>query len=443
MSKENTQSSIFPSFGLNSPSAQQTSSQTAEQSSMFPSFGLTSTSANQETSEPATQSDTQPATQSSMFPSFGLTSTSANQTTSQPATQSSLLPNIGLLSSSPEEEEDEEEEDQIPEQKTSQPSYLQRAMVTASSGVQKIDISMKNIAGNCDSKCAYSFRYAESSSTAKNNRTMITLTYDSAKVPPVTFNGQKYNVGNIMITCPSIHRFNGKLLSGEIIITHIPVKGGNSLDVCVPFKLSREFTQASQIITDIINKVATNAPRRGDSTNLNMTFNIQSIIPKKPFFYYTQENSDTIVFGEFDAIPLTSDVINKLKKIIKPYSITIPSTELFYNSNGPIAGVQIGDGVYISCQPAGSSKEKIAVEYDKKSSSKKFNLYSILNNQIFQMIMYILIGFIALAAVFYGVVFGYNYVKTGTLSTGDVKIPFISNLFTPNNSNSNSNSNNT
>ena len=174
---------------------------------------------------------------------------------------------------------------------------------------QNINISAKNIEGKCDLKCSYAFKYSESSSTAKNNRTMITLTYDSAKVPPVTFNEQKYNVGNIMITSPSIHKFNGNFLSGEIIITHIPVKGGNSLDVCVPFKSSREFTPASQIITDIINKVATNAPSSGDSTNLNMTFNLQSIIPKKPFFYYTQETSDTIVFGEFDATLLIISVI--------------------------------------------------------------------------------------------------------------------------------------
>ena len=60
-----------------------------------------------------------------MFPSFGLTS-SADQT----STQSSLLPDMGLLSLSTEEDE-EDEEDQVPEEKVSQPSYLQRAMVTA------------------------------------------------------------------------------------------------------------------------------------------------------------------------------------------------------------------------------------------------------------------------------------------------------------------------
>jgi hypothetical protein len=401
-------SSMFPSFGLTS-SSESPATQSSTQSSIFPSFGLTSSS-----EPPATQS----STQSSMFPSFGLTSSS------EPGSQSSLLPDMGLLSLSPEEDE-EDEEDSVPEEKVSQPSYLQRAMVTASSTAQKLDISMKNVAGNCDSKCSYSFRYSESSSTAKNNRTMITLTYDSEKVPPVTFNGQKYNVGNIMITSPSIHKFNGNFLPGEIIITHIPVKGGNSLDVCIPFKSSMEFTPASQIITDIINKVATNAPRSGDTTNLNMTFNLQTIIPKKPFYYYTQETSDTIVFGEFEAIPLTSNIIDKLKKIIKPYSITIPSVELFYNSNGPISGVQIGGGVYISCQPAGSSKEKVAVKYDKKKPpSKKFNIYSILNNQIFQIIMYILIGMITLAAVYYGVIFTYNYATKGNI--GNIKIPFFS-----------------
>lgn len=287
---------------------------------------------------------------------------------------------------------------------------------------KNLDISSKNVAGKCDLKCSYTFKYSESVSVAKNNGIMISLTYDSANEPPVVFNQQKYNVGTIKITSPSIHMFNGNSLSGELIITHNPVKGGNSLDVCIPLKSSIETSTASQIITDIITKVASTAPSSGDSTNLNMKFNLQNIVPRKPFFYYTQGTTDTIVFGELEAIPLKSDTISTLQKIIKPYEIDIPQTQLFYNTTGPTSGLQVGSGIYISCQPTGSSKEETAVGYEKMSSSNTINFRKILENPIFQTLIYILIGCILLVIVFYVIKVVYDYSTTGT-----IKLPFISN----------------
>lgn len=286
---------------------------------------------------------------------------------------------------------------------------------------QNLDISSKNVAGKCDLKCSYTFKYSESVSVAKNNGIMISLTYDSANEPAVVFNQEKYNVGDIKLTSPSIHMFNGKSLSGELIITHNPVNGGNLLDVCIPLKSSIETSTASEIITDIITKVAATAPSSGDSTNLNMKFNLQNIVPRKPFFYYTQGTTDTIVFGELEAIPLKSDTISTLQKIIKPYEVDIPQTQLFYNTNGPTSGVQVGNGIYISCQPTSSSKEETAVEYDKMTSSSTNNLKKILENPIFQTLIYILIGCILLVIVFYVIKVVYDYSTTGTL-----KLPFIS-----------------
>jgi len=289
---------------------------------------------------------------------------------------------------------------------------------------QNLDISSKNVAGKCDLKCSYTFKYSESVSVAKNNGIMISLTYDSANEPAVVFNQEKYNVGDIKLTSPSIHMFNGKSLSGELIITHNPVNGGNLLDVCIPLKSSIETSTASEIITDIITKVAATAPSSGDSTNLNMKINLQSIVPRKPFFYYTQGTTDTIVFGELEAIPLKSDTISTLQQIIKPYEVDIPQTQLFYNTNGPTSGVQVGNGIYISCQPTGSSKEETAIEYDKMSStsSSTNNLKKILENPIFQTLIYILIGCILLVIVFYVIKVVYDYSATGT-----IKLPFISN----------------
>jgi len=289
---------------------------------------------------------------------------------------------------------------------------------------KNLDISSKNVAGKCDLKCSYTFKYSESVSVAKNNGIMISLTYDSANEPAVVFNQEKYNVGDIKLTSPSIHMFNGKSLSGELIITHNPVNGGNLLDVCIPLKSSIETSTASEIITDIITKVAATAPSSGDSTNLNMKINLQNIVPRKPFFYYTQGTTDTIIFGELEAIPLKSDTISKLQQIIKPYEVDIPQTQLFYNTNGPTSGVQVGNGIYISCQPTSSSKEETAVEYDKMSStsSSTNNLKKILENPIFQTLIYILIGCILLVIVFYVIKVIYDYSATGT-----IKLPFISN----------------
>jgi len=249
---------------------------------------------------------------------------------------------------------------------------------------------------------------------------IISLTYDSTSVSPVTYNNEKYNVGSISIVSPSIHIFDGATMPGEIIITHNPINGGNTLEVCIPFTSSSESSTASQIITDIISKVATNAPSEGDSTNLNISnFNLQNIVPQKPFFSYSQDTSDYIVFGSLEAIPLSSSTITTLQQIIQPFSLATPGKELFYNSKGPSSGVNIGDGLYISCQPTGSSDEKIAVTYDKNPSSA-VDFSNILNSPIFQTIIMILIGCIIFILIFYGISMFYK-----NLTKQPIKMSFI------------------
>ena len=275
---------------------------------------------------------------------------------------------------------------------------------------QNINISASNVKGKCDLKCSYSFKYSESNSTAKNNGVLINLTYDSPSSPPVVYNNGKYIVENVTIVSPSIHTFNNNSMPGEIIISHIPQSGGNSLKVCIPFTSSSESSTASQIITDIIKKVASNAPSEGDSTNLNMNFNLEKIIPRKPFFVYSEANNDWIVYGQLDAIPLSSSTISTLQKIIKAFSIQTPGGDLFYNSKGPTSGLQLGDGIYISCQPTGSSSEEIAVEYDKPSSSVDFS--NIFESPIFKLIIVILIGCLLFIIIFYGISAFYKYLTS-------------------------------
>ncbi len=288
---------------------------------------------------------------------------------------------------------------------------------------QPMNISPKNVAGKCDLKCSYAFKYKESNSTAKNNGVFIKLSYDSRNVPPVSYNNEKYTVSSIMITSPSLHVFNDKSLPGELIIEHIPVKGGNNLNVCIPFISSSETSKASTVVTDIIKMVSSSAPSEGDSTNLNITnFNLQNIVPRKPYFAYSTGANDYIVFGELDAIPLTSNIINTLQQIIKPFPLTMPSASLFYNSKGPVSGLQIGNGLYISCQPTGSSEDETEVTYDKDTSST-VDISSIINSPIFKYIVLFLLGCILFIIVFYGISAFFDY-----LSSDAIKIPKLPKL---------------
>lgn len=149
---------------------------------------------------------------------------------------------------------------------------------------QNINISRDNVQGKCDLKCSYNFKYTESNTTAKNEGVMISLTYDNSTVSPVMYNNQKYNVSKIQITCPSIHTFNGSTTDAEIIIEHTPVKGGPKLFVGIPIKSSSDSSTASNLITELVQSVATNAPAHGDSTNLNISgFTLENIVPKNHF----------------------------------------------------------------------------------------------------------------------------------------------------------------
>ena len=278
--------------------------------------------------------------------------------------------------------------------------------------IQNIDISSKNVSGKCDLKCAYNFNYSESNSTAKNKEVMINLTYDNTSISPVLYNNQKYNVSQIFITSPSVHLFDNAYVDAEIYVEHIPINGGPNLYVGVPIISSSESSTASNLITQIIDSVSTNAPSNGDSTNLNINgFTLQDIIPVKPFYAYSEKNNNEwIVYDIKDAIPLNSNTLSKLKQIIKPFPLPMQGNELFINKAGPNI-TDIGDGIYISCKPTGSSEEETAVVYDTNSSS---NTSSFWDNSVTKLIIQILVGCLLFIVIFYLIYYFYNFIITGS-----------------------------
>lgn len=284
---------------------------------------------------------------------------------------------------------------------------------------QSIDISKKNVSGKCDLKCAYNFNYPESNTTSKNNSIYISLTYDNSKIPPVTYNNQKYNVTGIIITAPSLHLFNGVTTDAEIIIEHTPVKGGPLLKVGIPIKSSSESSDASYLLQQIIDVTATNAPSQGETTNVSISgFSLNKIVPNKPYYSYTDNNNDEwIVFGILEAISLNINTLSTLQKIIKPFPIPMIGGGLFVNMLGPNS-TKVGDGIYISCKPTGSSSEESEVEYSKNTTSYDFG--NILDNPATKTIFQIILGCVVFIIIF----MTFNYIYQW-ISTGEIKMPSI------------------
>jgi len=298
-----------------------------------------------------------------------------------------------------------------------------------------INISPQNVYGKCDLKCVYNFKYKESTLTVKNNGVNISLTYDNSNVPPVLYNQAKYNVSQIMIFSPSLHLFNNNKVEAEIIVEHVPESGGQNLFVCVPIIKSSDSTTASSLLSQVISGTAANAPAENETTNLNLSgFTLSNIIPKSPFFSYsgsyTNSTADFIVFGKNYAIPLNEKVLTALGSIIKPFPLPMLGDNLFINAKGPNSSGSIGDGIYISCQPTGSSEEETDITNTKSTtdSDVSISIGNLIDNPTFKLIVKILIGCILFIIIFAGLAFAYSKltdtpIKISNLKEIELKMP--------------------
>jgi hypothetical protein len=290
-----------------------------------------------------------------------------------------------------------------------------------------INISKDKVFGKCDLKCAYNFKYPETNITAINRDVMIVFTFDKSTESAVLYNQQKYSVEAMTLVSPSIHIFNGSPAKAELVIYHRPVLGGNQLAVCIPISQSSDSSTSSNLVTELIKSVANNAPAQSETTAINISnFTLNSIVPNRPFYSYTgkSDNTDYIVYDIIDAIGLSSDTISSLSKIIKPYPLPMPGGNLFYNKLGPNQS-KVGEGLYISCQPTGSSEEQVDVEYS-KNSTEAVSFSNILNNPTFRIIMQILISCIIFIILFGVLAYLYSILTGDQISNpfSQIRNPF-------------------
>lgn len=233
------------------------------------------------------------------------------------------------------------------------------------------NISSKNISGKCDLKCSYSFTYSPTQLTSKNRKVMLTLTPDNLRAPPVTYNSHKYSVADINIIHPSKHVYNGRKTPAELIIIHTPILGGKPLHVCIPIIQSQDVSasKSSEPITHIIKESSNTDSKDTSPIAISKLIDLMDIVPSKPYFSYTNNTGDYILYAPVYGIPLQSDILKTLKSTISSNNQTAYTPNgVFFNKNGPNSSLD-NSGIYISCSPTGHSDEEVNISYSTNNTS--------------------------------------------------------------------------
>lgn len=280
-----------------------------------------------------------------------------------------------------------------------------------------IDISMSKIKGKCILKCSYSFHYNSSSCVATNRGEYISISYDRSSSAPVLYNGTGYDVQEIRLYVPSLHSYNSSKTNGELIIIHNSVTGEIPLLVCIPIKSNNTSSDSSLFFKKLIDTVASSAPSNDETTTVNVpNFNLDLLVPKKPFFTYSatepfqpcSEDVNYIVFSPLQAsLDIMPESLNKLETIIKNNSYDVKTgPNLFYNEKGPSMGN--GDGqIYIDCQPVGSSEDTTEIITDMGSPLYPKNISDLLKNPLLKLF----IGSFVFIIILYFVKYLLNMIK--------------------------------
>lgn len=217
----------------------------------------------------------------------------------------------------------------------------------------------------CDLKCAYNFAYGNSNCNIKNEQNYIHLSYDQrSDAKAIRYNTLNLYVQEVRLYSPSLHKYQGKQAAAELLIIH----GGDGVNliVSIPIVAGSKISQGGALLDGIIQEGLPRISNLGESASLGIdNYNLDYVVPKKPFFSYSGTLPYTpctgkynyIVFDIGNAINIKSSSIKQLRKVISPFSAPIRDTEPFYNKLGPNQGGDNSSDIYIECNPTGDSGE--------------------------------------------------------------------------------------
>ena len=235
------------------------------------------------------------------------------------------------------------------------------------------NISTRNNPLPCNLKCAYSFQYPTSSCIVTNgSNNGLEISYDKSNSSPVTYNGNKYQVTGINLILLSIHFYNENQSDAELWIQHKCEATGQSLCVVIPITKSSGSGIATSILSQIISAASAGANQPGQKTTVDLSnYSLDNIVPSKPFYTYSANGTDLIVFGIDNAILLSEENLKILNKLIptssqkKIYDSALAKKfpPLSFNKDGP--GREAGGDIYIDCQPVDESDETVEISANK------------------------------------------------------------------------------
>jgi carbonic anhydrase len=278
------------------------------------------------------------------------------------------------------------------------------SVIPCSTATAPIDIDTYSELPQCTLKCEYKFNYKDSYCNAINIGDYIKLTYDALSSENVIYNLTKYTVQEIRIYYKSLHKFNGNATDGEMIIVHT-ASGKPHLLVCVPIVVGTSNNVATEKLKTIFGSISQNANSVNGQTGTipNLKYNLNSFIPKKPFYMYnatepwspcSTQKCNYIVFAPSSEtnIYIPSNYYNVLN-VINSHKYTVKLVTdaaknfLSFNPDGP--SIVNSDEIYIDCQPVGASDELKTVVTDSEYTgfSSDVNAASVLNNIFIQIII--------------------------------------------------------
>jgi hypothetical protein len=277
---------------------------------------------------------------------------------------------------------------------------------------EQLNISRKNIEGKCDLKCAYNFTYTDAPIEARNSENAIRCIYEDKNSMPVLYNKKKFRPWLSTIYYPSQILYNNKIADAEITTLHINDDSTQILAVIIPIKISNDSSSATSTITNVIKSMSVSAPSTGKNVTIS-NFNLQNIVPKKPFYSCNINNTNCIIFGMIDAISISKSTFDTFTQIIKrnDQKLNINSSDfsgLYYNSSGPNTTTSLGDGIYISCNPTGNSTETEEVTYE--TNVPVYDVGNILEDPTFILVVQTIIACIVFIIIFYLWNYAYKFI---------------------------------
>ena len=294
------------------------------------------------------------------------------------------------------------------------------ATITCENATAPMNITKDKIQGPCTLLCDFNHNYGTYNPNVTNKSNYLSLNYSNpSSKPPVIYNDLGYNVSEIRIYQPSLHKYNGTNAIGEILI----IQGGNgkNLITSIPISEGGKTDKGSSQLTTLLQEAAIRIGNENESMTFSGgNFSLDNFIPNRvPYFSYTGTLPYSPCNGEYayvvfdlkHALNISSNIKYRLQKMIKTTTVdsTIGTNYLFYNKDGANSKENNRDQIYIDCQPVNEEGELLINESSGEAKTTGSD-----NDDALEKIkpfIYILIGIVAAMGITKGVSYLFKKMK--------------------------------